>query len=189
MFVIPWFCHVVPVIFIHQINNYDTLPDVCTVWYLGHDDVGCYKGNIHSPIRSLEGTDPILDGSHHSRESPVATCAVAAIRAGYRMFAVQDGGRCMASATAPQTFNSSGESNECNADGEGGQGANQVYIIKGNQIIMFALILSMCQDECTECKALQNGGGAGGGFPAYVVIPYRKITLYVRHQTAIFTWL
>ena len=48
------------------------------------------------------------------------------------MFAVQDGGRCAASATAPQTFNSSRESDECNAYGEGGQGANQVYIIKGN---------------------------------------------------------
>ena len=154
MFRIPWFCHVVPVIFIHQINNYDTLLYACTVWYLEHDNVGCYKGNVYSPIRSLEGTDPILDGSYNYRESPVAKCAVAAIRAGYRMFAVQDGGRCVASATAPQTFNSSGESDDCNVDGEGGQGANQVYRIKGNQTIMLGLILSMCQDECTECKGL-----------------------------------
>ena len=148
---------------LHQINNYYTLLyAVCTVWYLGHDDVGCYKGNFSKPIRSLEGTDPILDGSYHSRECPIAKCAVVAIRAGYRIFAVQDGGRCVASATAPQTFNSSGESNECNADGEGGQGANQVYIIKGNQIIMFALILYMCQGECTECKGLINATGWSG---------------------------
>ena len=85
----------------------------------------------------MEGTDPILDGSdYHSRESPIAKCAVAAIRAGYRMFAVHGGGRCVASATAPQTFNSTGESKKCQADGEGGPGANQVYIIKGNQIML-----------------------------------------------------
>ena len=124
------------------------------VWYLGHDNVGCYKGNSNYPIRSLEGTDPILDGSYHSREIPIAKCAVAAIRAGYMIFAVQDGGRCVASATAPQTFNSSGESDDCNVDGEGGPDAYQVYRIKGNQTIMLALILSMCQDECTECKGL-----------------------------------
>ena len=175
MFVIPWFCHAVSVTFILQINNYDTLLDVCIVRYLGHDNVGCYKGNLKKPIRSSEGTDPILDRNYHSRESPIAKCAVAAIRAGYRMFAVQDGGRCVASATAPQTFNSSGESNNCQADGEGGPDANQVYIIKGNQIIMFALILSMCQDKCTECKGLIDatvgigiphfkiGWGGGGG--------------------------
>ena len=116
--------------------------------------MGCYRGYSNYPIRSLEGTDPILDGSYHSRESPIAKCAVAAIRACYRMFAVQDGGRCVASATAPQTFNSSGESNNCQADGEGGPDANQVYIIKGNQIIMLTLILSICQHECTECKGL-----------------------------------
>ena len=156
MFGVPWFCrHAVSVTFILKINNYDTLLDVCIVWYLGHDNVGCYKGNSNYPIRSLEGTDPILDGSYHSREIPIAKCAVAAIRAGYRMFAVQDGGRCVASATAPQTFNSSGESDaDCNVDGEGGPDAYQVYRIKGNQTIMLALILSMCQDECTECKGL-----------------------------------
>ena len=159
---------------------------MCTVWYLGHDNAGCYKGNFSKPIRSLEETDPILDGSYHSRDSPIAKCAVAAIRAGYRMFAVQDGGRCVASATAPQTFNSSGESNECNADGEGGPDTNQVYIIKGNQIIMFALILAICQHECTECKGridatvgigflfgnplLRWVGGGGGGAHLYSVL-------------------
>ena len=152
MFVIQWFCHTVSVTFILQINNYDTLPDVCTVWYLGHDNVGCYHSNY--PIRSLVGTDPILDGSYRNRKSPIAKCAVAAIRAGYRMFAVQNGGRCVASATAPQTFDKYGKSTACKADGEGGQNTYQVYIIKGNQIIMLTLILSLCQHECTECKGL-----------------------------------
>ena len=54
------------------------------------------------------------------------------MRAGYSMFAVQNGGWCAASATAPQTFNKYGKSTACKSDGEGGPWANQVYVIKGN---------------------------------------------------------
>ena len=50
------------------------------------------------------------------------------------MFAVQNGGRCAASATAPQTFDKYGISTACKADGEGGPWANQVYLIKGEII-------------------------------------------------------
>ena len=54
------------------------------------------------------------------------------MRAGYSMFAVQDGGWCGASATAPETFDKYGKSTACKDGGEGGPWANQVYIIKGN---------------------------------------------------------
>jgi len=80
----------------------------------------------------LEGADAILDGSYSSRKNPIAKCAVAAMRKGYSMFAVQDGGWCAASATAPQTFDKYGKSSSCRSDGEGGGWANQVYVIKGN---------------------------------------------------------
>ena len=53
------------------------------------------------------------------------------MRVGYSMFAVQDGGECFGSAAAPQTFDKYGKSDACGADGEGGPGANQVYVIKG----------------------------------------------------------
>ena len=53
------------------------------------------------------------------------------MRAGASMFAVQNGGQCFASLTAPQTFHKYGKSAACNADGEGGTWANQVYVIKG----------------------------------------------------------
>ena len=48
------------------------------------------------------------------------------------MFAVQNGGWCASSSTAPQTFDKYGKSAACKADGEGGPWGNQVYVIKGN---------------------------------------------------------
>jgi len=75
----------------------------------------------------LEGQDSILDGSYPDRVAPIAKCAVAAMRRGYRMFAVQAGGWCAASATAPLTFNKYGKSTSCSSDGEGGPWANEVY--------------------------------------------------------------
>ena len=75
-----------------------------------------------------------MDGSYSSRSNPIAKCAVAAMRAGYSMFAVQNGGLCAASATAPQTFDKYGKSTACKADGESGPWANQVYLIKGEII-------------------------------------------------------
>ena len=99
---------------------------------LGHDVVGCYKDNESRAIRALEGKDGILDKSYQSRKNSIAKCAVAAMRAGYSMFAVQNGGWCAASATAFQTCDKYGKSTACEDDGEGGPWANQVYTIKDN---------------------------------------------------------
>ena len=51
------------------------------------------------------------------------------------MFAVQNGGWCAASAIAPQTFDKYGPSTACQADGEGGPWANQVFVLKGKKPI------------------------------------------------------
>ena len=91
--------------------------------------IGCYKDTSNRAIPTLEGADAILDGSYSSRKNPIAKCAVAAMRRGYSMFAVQNGGWCAASATAPQTFDKYGKSSSCRSDGEGGGWANQVYLI------------------------------------------------------------
>ena len=96
-----------------------------------YESIGCYKDTYNRAIPTLEGADAILDGSYPSRKDPIAKCAVAAMRKGYNMFAVQNGGWCAASATAPQTFDKYGKSVACKADGEGGGWANQVYVIKG----------------------------------------------------------
>ena len=61
-------------------------------------------------------------------------CAAAAMKAGYGMFAVQNGGWCAASAIAPQTFNKYGKSAACKDDGEGGPWGNQVYVINGKTV-------------------------------------------------------
>ena len=93
--------------------------------------MGCYKDTGNRAVQSLEGKDPILDGPYRSRKNAIAKCAVAALRKGYSMFAVQHGGWCAASATAPKTFNKYGKSSACQLDGEGGPWANEVYIVKG----------------------------------------------------------
>ena len=97
----------------------------------GYNEVGCYKDTGNRAIPTLEGEDSILDGSYSSRTNPIAKCAVAAMRAGYRTFAVQNGGWCAASASAPQTYDKYGKSTACKGDGEGGPWANQVYELEG----------------------------------------------------------
>ena len=96
--------------------------------------MGCYNDTSKRAIQIIEGTDSILDGSYYSRSNPIVKCAVAAMRAGYSMFAVQNGGLCAAGATAPQTFDKYGKSTACKADGEGGPWANQVYLAKGETV-------------------------------------------------------
>ena len=95
----------------------------------GYEAVGCYRGTSNRAIQTLEGKDSILDTS---RTNPIAKCAMAAMRAGYSMFAVQDGGWCAASATAPQTFDKFGKSTDCMSDGEGGPWGNNIYLIRGD---------------------------------------------------------
>ena len=79
----------------------------------------------------MEGKDAILDGPYQKRKQPIVKCAVAAMRAGYGAFAVQNGGWCAASASALETFDTYGKSSDCKDDGEGGFGANQVYSFNG----------------------------------------------------------
>ena len=80
-------------------------------------------------ILSLEGTTPILDGHYRSRTNTVEKCYKAALSNGYKVFAVQDDGQCMSSATAETTYSKYGESTACPASGKGGPFANNVYQI------------------------------------------------------------
>ena len=76
----------------------------------GYKAVGCFKDSSSRAIPTMEGKDSILDGSHRRQKNTISKGALAAIRAGYQMFAVQSGGLCASSATAPQTFDKYGES-------------------------------------------------------------------------------
>ncbi|CAH3178988.1 unnamed protein product [Porites lobata] len=97
---------------------------------IDYKNVGCYKDTSSRAIPTLEDRDPILDGQYSSRKNPIAKCALAARKKGYRMFAIQDGGWCASSATAGKTFNKYGKSDACR-QGEGGAWANDVYILQG----------------------------------------------------------
>ena len=118
------------------INCYsETVTYVSLINYSGYDTIGCYKDKGRRAIKRLEGKDPVLDGSYRNRVNPIAKCAVAAMRRGYVMFAVQNGGQCAASATAFKTFDKYGTSTACGLYGEGGRWANEVYLISSGKLI------------------------------------------------------
>ncbi|XP_078371988.1 uncharacterized protein LOC144655582 isoform X3 [Oculina patagonica] len=97
-----------------------------------YKSLGCYKDTGNRAIPTIEGKDSILDGSYGSRQNAIAKCAVAARRRGFHTFAVQNGGWCATSATADNTFDKYGKSNNCKDDGEGGPWANEVYTFEGS---------------------------------------------------------
>ena len=72
-----------------------------------------------------------MNVSYVTRQDAIRKCYQAARERGFHMFAVQNGGWCASSATAPQTFDKYGRSPDCKADGEGGRLSNEVYFIKG----------------------------------------------------------
>jgi len=84
-------------------------------------------------IPSLEGQDPRLDGENYrQRTDAIAKCASAAKQRGNKVFALQDGGRCLSSSTAARnTFHRYGSSSGCKSDGRGEKEANHVYVIGG----------------------------------------------------------
>ena len=96
--------------------------------------MGCYRDD--SSIRAvpdLERTDPVLDGNYRVRQNAVEKCAIVARKRGFRMFAIQDHGQCLSSATAGETFDKYGKSDKCSEDGKGGPWANNVYAFRGGE--------------------------------------------------------
>ncbi|XP_078574301.1 uncharacterized protein LOC144860780 [Branchiostoma floridae x Branchiostoma japonicum] len=99
--------------------------------YITVISLGCWKDTDNRAIATLEGTDPRLDGSYRARANAIEKCYQVAKSRGYSVFAVQHGGWCAGSATALSTYRKYGPSAACQADGEGGGWANQVYLITG----------------------------------------------------------
>lgn len=99
-----------------------------------YESVGCFKD---SSTRAIEGVDGkyhddfpsgfLLYYDYKTRHQAIQRCAVFAKLKGYKMFGIQDGGFCATSATAHETYNKYGESQDCKSDGKGGPWANQVY--------------------------------------------------------------
>lgn len=97
----------------------------------GLKPLGCWADKGARAIPPMEGKDKHLDGHYKKRGDPIGKCMHVAKSRGWKVFAVQDGGWCASAPNAHKTFRKYGRSTDCNADGEGGRAANEVYRIKG----------------------------------------------------------
>ncbi|XP_078364950.1 uncharacterized protein LOC144649337 [Oculina patagonica] len=96
-----------------------------------YESLGCYRDKPERSISSMEGRDIFLKDSYSQRNDSIQKCAVAAKVRGYKTFAIQDGGMCVGSPRAQETFGKYGKSQGCKNDGKGGPWANQVYNLTG----------------------------------------------------------
>ncbi|KAL5248013.1 hypothetical protein ACHWQZ_G017250 [Mnemiopsis leidyi] len=125
-------------------------------------DLGCWV-DVESPraINSLEGDGEVVhilgSGDYWFRTDAYNKCLEAALYLGYHVFALQAGGWCASSPTAESTYNQYGESSSCEADGEGGVYANQVYKIQN--IVSFTVIenLGCWKDQTDRAIELLEG--------------------------------
>ena len=107
-----------------------------------YESVGCYKDSNDRAIERADAgmayddfPDPFLFSyDYKAIKQAIQKCAIFAKLQGYKVFAVQDGGQCRTSATAHNTYNKYGESQDCKSDGKGGPWANQVYRLKEQKV-------------------------------------------------------
>ena len=100
-----------------------------------YESVGCFKDRANGrAIKKVDGKyypdfpgGSLLIDDYKKRQQAIQKCAVFAKLKGYKMFGIQDGGMCVTSATAHETYNTYAESQDCKSDGKGGLWANQVY--------------------------------------------------------------
>ena len=99
--------------------------------------LGCWEDKTDRAIPSLEGIDThqILRHTvnYKRRKAAIQKCFELARSLGFSVFAIQNGGQCLGSSTAQDTYRKYGESSKCKKDGKGGPLANQVYEIKKGQ--------------------------------------------------------
>jgi len=118
---------------IHRVYNYDYDSVDVLLPYMEYESVGCFKDSSERAIESVEGfhryfpSVSLLFYDYKTRQQAIQKCAVFAKLKGYKMFGIQDGGFCVTSASAHETYNKYGESKDCKSDGKGGPWANQVY--------------------------------------------------------------
>ena len=114
--------------------------------YMEYESVGCFKdrANRHA-IKKVDGKyypdfpgGSILKNDYKTRQQAIQKCAVFSKLKGFKMFGIQDGGMCVTSASAHETYSKYGESQDCKSDGKGGFLANHVYRFPGRKgIVMF----------------------------------------------------
>ncbi|CAH3194779.1 unnamed protein product [Porites evermanni] len=93
--------------------------------------IGCYRDTSRRAISTLEGKSRLLIGNYRRRLYAIQKCASAALKRGFRIFALQHGGWCASSKRAHLTYGRYGRSNRCR-NGKGGPWANNVYVLRGS---------------------------------------------------------
>ena len=81
----------------------------------------------------MDGRDILLRDFYPRRVDAIKKCAGAALRRGYRVFAVQNQGWCATGPRAQVTYRKYGRSNRCR-NGKGGPWANDVYFVSGMSV-------------------------------------------------------
>lgn len=115
----------------------------CFLFLLAYG-IGCFRDTGRRAITTLEGRSFLLTGSYRSRRYAIEKCAQAAVKRGFRLFALQHGGWCAASRSGHRTYARYGKSNKCR-NGKGGPWANNVYVLRGkllheNDWFVFAIL-------------------------------------------------
>ena len=117
--------------------------------------IGCFKDTSRRAIPQLDGKSPLLKGNYQRRKTAIEKCAYTAIRYGYAVFGVQNGGQCFSGPRAHRTYAKYGRSNRCR-NGKGGPWANDVYRVIGIRQtllkrISFSIHFSFTPEILDEC--------------------------------------
>ncbi|XP_027050274.1 uncharacterized protein LOC113677635 [Pocillopora damicornis] len=98
--------------------------------HVEYESVGCYEDRGERAIENAASLEYYPFGYsiyYFMKGNEIQKCALFAKLVGYKVFAIQNGGECLTSATAHKTYSKYGESQVCKGDGKGGPFANQVY--------------------------------------------------------------
>ncbi|XP_070570553.1 uncharacterized protein [Ptychodera flava] len=91
--------------------------------------IGCYAENADDPtMASLEKSHPRLQDNYKQRSLPGRKCASVAAEMNFLIFALHNGGKCLADANGWARYDKYGASDEC-VKGKGGRHAITVYAI------------------------------------------------------------
>nr|XP_026695865.1 uncharacterized protein LOC108950884 [Ciona intestinalis] len=92
-------------------------------------NLGCWNEVQHSSLSSLEARHEVLDTPVGSRAYSFEKCKTAAKILGMAQFALQSGS-CYGSQFNDDSYKKAGNSEQCNANGNGGTSSKQVYEIR-----------------------------------------------------------
>ncbi|XP_078495868.1 uncharacterized protein LOC144742508 [Ciona intestinalis] len=101
-------------------------------------DLGCWYHRNNEPVPHIENSVPELSGPFQNRVNAFEKCKNAAKMFGYKVFGLKNGGKCISSATAGETYMQRGTASTCQSDGLGGlYGAHYYELIVKGDIIQY----------------------------------------------------